>query len=123
MFIVGLSFEGLGIFKYFCKIMFFSLMAWKGNFDYFIFRAGTIRHERKKLWKRPLFVKVDYSAVVGHYNLLQYTLLAAIIVEQAPLELQKSGMGVWPEKLKALKYVPWQGKRGYFSPQVSCIQK
>lgn len=103
--------------------MFFSLMAWKGNFDYFIFGAGTIRHERKKLWKRPLFLKVDYSAVVGHCDLLQYTLLAAIIVEQAPLELQNSGMGVWPEKLKALKYVSWQGKRGYFSPQVSCIQK
>lgn len=50
--------------------MLFSLMAWKGNFDYFNFGAGTIRHERKKLWKRPLFVKVDYSAVVGHYNLL-----------------------------------------------------
>lgn len=62
-----------GLFKYFCKIMFFSLMAWKCNFDYCIFGAGTIRHESKKLWERPLFVKVDYSAVVGHYNVFQYT--------------------------------------------------
>lgn len=70
---VGLSFEGVFL-KYFCKLMFFSLMDWIGNFDYLIFGAGNIRHEMKEVWKRPLFVSVDYSAVVGDYNLIQYTL-------------------------------------------------
>lgn len=96
--------------------MIFSLTAWIGNCIDLILGAGNSRHEMKKLWKRPVFGKEDCSAVLGDRNLRQHTLPWQLseTAEQTLLELQKSGVGVWPEKLKALKYVLWQGKRGSF---------